>query len=166
MYNNCMKFERLSDFAINNHYNNNHRYGGCYAKDTFAKTADPTDALFYIINMCDENDKEGTHWVFVYNAKPKYCIYFDSFGQVGPPTDILQWMKRTNKICVSSSAQIQDLSSYMCGYYCVYIIDHLARNKPYVDIIMDGFTPDPLKNEQIIRGYFIRNQKKYFNLLQ
>jgi len=138
--------KRLSSDQIDEYYKLNINYGGWFNKDTLPKL----ENKFYIINMQSSGEGSGTHWVLVYNVKHNFCIYFDSFG-IDPPKDVLQRMKETNKECVMSDVEIQNLDSMMCGYYCINVIDRLENGESYTDIVLSDYSFDTLKNENIIK---------------
>ena len=60
----------------------------------------------YVINL-DEYENTGPHWVSLF-VKPKYTVYFDSFGIEHIPNDINKFIrneiyleyKRTIQLCV------------------------------------------------------------------
>ena len=62
-----------------------HCFGGVYSKDQLPK--DLMRTKFYIVNMQDHYEGEGTHWIVFYYIKPLTSIFFDSFG-FPPPEDI------------------------------------------------------------------------------
>ena len=55
----------------------------------------------YVINL-DEDENTGTHWVAVF-VKPKYAVYFDSFGIKHIPKEINKFIN--NDMTKSSSLE-------------------------------------------------------------
>ena len=139
------RLQRLSSSTIDDYYLGNRAYGGWYSKNQLP----PIKDKFYIINMQDAGGM-GTHWVAVINTKPT-CIYFDSFG-LHPPQDILNFMRGSNKECVMSDVEIQNMKSESCGYYCMAVIDMVQSGIPFVDIVLDKFSFDTLDNERVLSG--------------
>jgi hypothetical protein len=75
----------LSNFDIINlikDYKIDYCFGGIYSKDLLPK--DLKRSKFYIVNMQDHDEGNGTHWVVFYYNNPLTSIYFDSFGFVAP----------------------------------------------------------------------------------
>ena len=127
----------LSNFQINEYFSNNKRFGGCYCKDELINKK--PGGKFWIINMQDSDDGNGSHWVMVYDAKQgdcgkKRCIYFDSYG-ISPPEEIKQFMRKSKKPLVYSDAQYQTLDSTNCGYYCIDTINRLEKGQSLETIL-------------------------------
>jgi len=75
----------------------------------------------YIINMQNEHDGNGTHWVSFIIFENRKCCYFDSFG-VYMPDDLLNWLSIFQPVAINKR-QIQDIKSEMCGYFCIAFIE-------------------------------------------
>lgn len=145
--------KQLDSDMIDAHYKGNPHFGGWYSKNRLPVL----QKKFYIVNMQNEGEGGGTHWIMVYNCKPSTCVYFDSFG-IDPPQEILFRMKETKKKCIMSDVEIQNIKSQMCGYYCLYVIDHLEKGEKFTDILLSDFSFNTLKNE----GYINEVSKKSF----
>ena len=134
----------LSNFDIIEYYTNFNQFGGVCSRDTLPRVIKPK---FYIVNL-DEADGPGSHWVCIYNCNPGICYYFDSFG-VDPCEEVLRFMKQTGKKIASSTYQIQQLGTIMCGYFCIYVCDQLLNNIPFCDILLQ-FDPTRYQNNDNI----------------
>ena len=76
----------------------------------------------YVISL-DEHENTGTHWVALF-VKPKYMVYFDSFGIEHIP---------------------------MCGYFCIEFINYMLKGKTLLDYT-NLFSPNDFKkNDQLIK---------------
>ena len=65
-----------------------------------------------IVNL-DDNTGPGTHWV-AYRKRGTDVIYFDSFGNLQPPLELMNYL---NVITVKyNSNRFQDYGSYNCGH--------------------------------------------------
>ena len=64
----------LTNFEIQNYYQNEPRFNGVYLRDNLPRIRDGT----YMINL-DEFSDIGTHWIAVY-VQNNDVTYFDSFG--------------------------------------------------------------------------------------
>ena len=98
-----------------------------------------------IINY-NNHDQGGSHWIAVYNHE-----FFDSFGIV--PSDINQeWMRKSFNVKEGdikySSTQIQNNSSVMCGFYCIYYIKARQQGISQYDIIHNTFGFNTKENEE------------------
>ena len=115
----------------------------------------------YVVNMEDEEDGSGTHWVFCKITEGKPAIYFDSFG-VYCPEDVKNFLKPLK--IMFSERQIQDMKSDMCGYYCSALayylkhdIDHSKTMEDNYFDFLDMFCDDTKKNDKILREYLKKN---------
>ena len=122
-------------------------YNGVYSKDRLPNTLKNG---WYIVNMQNERDGNGTHWVAM-----KYgsiIEYYDSFGFY-PPIEI---MERAKRDILYSSKQIQDIKSTACGWFCIAcIIDDYYANptlnqKRKFENFAQRFSVDTTKNDSIL----------------
>ena len=104
----------------------------------------------YVINL-DEYENTGTHWIALF-VKPKYTVYFDSFGLEHIPKEINTFIGNNN--IKSNIFKIQAYDSIMCGYYCIEFINYMLKGKTLLDYI-NLFSPNDFKkNYQIIKRIF------------
>ena len=68
-------FHPLTNIEINECYSNEPRFNGVYSRNNLLKIIKKGA---YVINF-DEYTNIATHWIALFN-KPKYTVYFDSFG--------------------------------------------------------------------------------------
>ena len=122
----------LSNFQINEYFSKNKRFGGCCCKDELINKK-PVNK-FWIVNMQDSDDGNGSHWVLVYDCERKRSIYFDSYG-ISPPEEIKEFMRKSKKPLVYSDAQYQTLDSSNCGYYCIDTINRLEKGQSLETIL-------------------------------
>lgn len=147
------KFRPLSNHDFNEHFKKNKKFGGVFPKDLFPDNIQK--GKFYIINM-DDSIGNGTHWVCICNKinKKNELVYFDSFGVV-PPKQVLKTLKAKEEDVLFSNFQLQDVDSFYCGYYCIYVINEmLKKNRSILEIVFD-FGHDKKKNDNKIVDYFI-----------
>ena len=112
----------------------------------------------YAINL-DEFENTRTHWVALF-VKPKYMVYFDSFGIEHIPKEINKFI---NNDTTKSSAiariksnifRIQAYDSIMCGYFCKEFINYMLKSKTLLDYT-NLFSPNDFKkNDQVIKRIF------------
>ena len=122
-------------------------FGGVYSKDQLPK--DLTWTKFYIVNMQDHDEGNGTHWTAFYYNKPLTSIYFDSFGFVAP-TDV---ENRINPY-VFNDADVQDYNSSACGYFCIAFIKFLHNKTDTQEAyktFLKLFKLNTLKNDKILQ---------------
>lgn len=67
-----------------------------------------------IVNL-DISSGLGTHWV-AYFKKDKNAEYFDSFGNLQPPLEILKYLGNNLKYNYN---RYQNYNSFNCGHLCV-----------------------------------------------
>ena len=75
-----------------------------------------------IINL-DDLGNQGTHWVCCF---PSLTIanslnYFDSFG-MPYPEEYAKRAKKDNLQIIYNTSQYQELTSVLCGYYCLFVL--------------------------------------------
>ena len=103
----------------------------------------------YVINI-DEYENAGTHWVALF-VKPKYAVYFDSFGIEHIPKEINKFINNNIK---SNIFRIQVYDSIMCGYSCIEFISYMLKGKTLLDYT-NLFSPNDFKkNDQLIKRIF------------
>ena len=112
----------------------------------------------YVINL-DEYENTGTHWVALF-VKPKYTVYFDSFGIEHIPKEINKFIRSKelgpavrNDIKINIF-RIQAYDSIMCGYFCIEFINYMLKGKTLLDYT-NLFSPNNFKkNHRIIKRIF------------
>ena len=80
----------LTNFEIQNYYQNEPRFNGVYARDNSQKRKNGA----YMINL-DEYSDIGTHWITFY-VQNNDVTYFDSFGVEHIPNNIRTFMDNKN----------------------------------------------------------------------
>ena len=93
----------------------------------------------------------GTHWVALF-IKPKYTIYFDSFGIEHIPKEIKHTIG--NKEIKANLSRIQAFGSIMCGYFCIEFMNYMFDGKSLIDFTSLFSPHDFKKNDQIIKRIF------------
>ena len=81
--NSLLPFHPLANIEINEYYKNGPRFNGAYSRNNLSNKIKKGA---YVINL-DEYENTGTHWVALF-VKPKYTVYFDSFGIEHIPKEI------------------------------------------------------------------------------
>ena len=141
-----LPFHPLTNIEISEYYANEPRFNGVYSRDNLPKTIKKGA---YIINL-DEYENTGTHWIALF-VKPKYTVYFDSFGIEHIPKEINKFINNDIK---SNVFRIQAYDSIMCGYFCLEFINYMLKGKTLLDYI-NLFSPNEFKkNDQIIKRIF------------
>ena len=104
----------------------------------------------YVINL-DEYENTGTHWVSLF-VKPKYTVYFDSFGIQHIPKEINKFIG--NNDIKSNIFRIQTYDSIMYGYFYIEIINYMLKGKTLL-AYTNLFSPNDFKkNDQVIKRIF------------
>ena len=103
----------------------------------------------YVINL-DEYENTGTHWVSLF-VKPKYTVYFDSFGIEHIPKEINKFINNDIK---SNIFRIQAYDSIMCGYFCIEFINYMLKGKTLLDYTNLFCPNDFKKNDRVIKRIF------------
>ena len=89
--NSLLPFHPLTNIETNEYYINEPRFNGVYSRNNLpAKIRKGA----YVINL-DEYENTGTHWIALF-VKPKYTVYFDSFGTEHIPKEINKFIGNNN----------------------------------------------------------------------
>ena len=107
----------LTNFEIQNYYQNKPKFNGVYPRNNLLKMKDRA----YIINLV-EYESIGTHWIDLY-VNAKNVTYFDSFEVEHIPKEIRKLEKLENIY------RIQAYDSIMCGCFCIGFIYFLLKGK-------------------------------------
>lgn len=155
---NSVKFinKPLSNVDILNwvkHLGINH-FRGVFSRDNLPRQIHKRECG--VVNL-DDLDGPGTHWV-CYRNIGKNCEYFDSFG-LDIPTQIQSFLSTSGKTIIYPSDELQERSSVLCGYWCLYYLLERQKGVSLFDTIHnESFS---LNNQHINHRFLI----SYFNLL-
>ena len=83
-----LPFHPLTNIEISEYYKNEPRFNDVYFRNNLPNKIRKGE---YIINL-DEYENTGTHWVSLF-VKPKYTVYFDSFGVEHIPKEINKFIR-------------------------------------------------------------------------
>ena len=145
-HNLLIPFHPLTNIEISEYYANEPRFNGMYSRNNLPNKIKKGA---YIINL-DEYENTGTHWVALF-VKPKYTVYFDSFGIEHIPEEINKFIG--NNDIKSNIFRIQAYDSIMCGYFCIEFINYMLKGETLLDYT-NLFSPNDFKRtDQIIKRY-------------
>ena len=125
----------------------------------------------YIINLQSSTQGDGTHWLALVLDDNK-CFYFDSFGEPAP-IEIEAFIKKFYQTgqpgkadCLGqrpsyayNNFEIQNLTSDLCGYYCIGLYKYLANDKLNENLYKDCnsyinlFQQNTKLNGNILKNY-------------
>lgn len=88
-------------------------FRGIYMKDQLPRK--PKKIECAIVNL-DDSKNEGTHWV-AYVKLYKHCEYFDSYGDLKPPTELMRYFKNCN--VYYNYTRYQRFNAVNCGHLCL-----------------------------------------------
>ena len=137
----------LTNFEIEEYYENEPRFNGVYSRDNLPKTIKNGA---YAINL-DEYVDVGTHWIAL-SVKRHEVVYFDSFGVDHVSKEIKRFIRHKNT--KTNIFRIQADNSIMCGYLCIVFIDFMFAGKSLIDFTSLFSSYDFKKNDEIILSYF------------
>ena len=128
------------------------RFGGVFSKDQLP--THPQNNTFYIINLEDFADGEGTHWCVIWSG-PTYACYYDPYGMPFP--DEVQEFIGNKKIHYNNIKH-QMMSSVLCGYYCIACIRYLSQSgskvKLFTEFCNRVMSNKPQNNNKRIKEMF------------
>ena len=102
-----------------------------------------------IINL-DDTAGAGTHWV-CYRNLDSMVEYFDPFGLI-MPNEALKYFNTSGKRIVYSINEIQNRSTVLCGYWCLYYLYERQRGNSVLDIIHNPHFDND--SSDFIKAYF------------
>lgn len=79
-----------------------------------------------VINL-DDKDGDGTHWCAYYKFSNQ-CYYFDSFGNLKPPLELIKHLGSTCKIFYNYK-RYQDYNTFNCGHLCVEFLYNMSKER-------------------------------------
>ena len=148
-------FSSFYNIDINEYYKNEPRFNGVYSRNNLPNKIKKGA---YVTNL-DEYENTGTHWVSLF-VKPKYAVYFDSFGVEHIPKEINKFINNdTTKPSAiarikSNIFRIQAYDSIMCRYFCIEFINCILKGKTLLDYT-NLFSPNGFKkNDRVIKRIF------------
>ena len=150
--NSLLLFHPLTNIEISEYYKNEPKFNGVYSRDNLPNKIKKGA---YTINL-DEYGNTGTHWISLF-VKPKYTVYFDSFGVEHIPKEINKFMRNDIK---SNIFRIQAYNSIMCRYFCIEFINYMLKGKTLLDYT-DLFPPNDFKKNDRIIKRILKNEEYY-----
>ena len=139
----------LSSLQLNKLMEGIKNYNGVYSKDKLPKTLKNG---WYIINMQNYKDGNGTHWTCFLYRKGKSIIYYDALGFV-PPLEIC---KVANNNIIWTNKPIQNDISTACGWFCVGCIkfdyEYTGTPENKFKTFINMFSNDNKKNDKVLKS--------------
>lgn len=81
-----------------------------------------------IVNL-DVSTGSGTHWV-AYYKKDNRCEYFDSYGNLPPPKEIVKYLGDNISY---NYKRYQSYNSVICGHLCLFFLYRKLYEKEFID---------------------------------
>jgi len=105
---------------------------GVFSRDTLPDLSRQKAPWSLVFNL--QTSKEaGSHWVAMCRQQGgRYIEYFDSFG-AAPPVEAVRAKGRVP--LMHSSAQLQDVRSSSCGWYCMDFLRERAKGVPMLEYL-------------------------------
>ena len=144
--NSLLPFHPLTNIEISEYYKNEPRFNGVYSRNNLPNKIKKGA---YVINL-DEYENTGTQWVSLF-VKPKYTVYFDTFGIEHIPKEINRFINNDIKI---NMFKIQAYDSIVCRYFCIEFINYMLKGKTLLDYTNLFFLNDFKKNDRVIKRIF------------
>lgn len=76
-----------------------------------------------VINL-DNADGAGSHWV-AYRKRKNNILYFDSFGNLKPPLDLVKYFK--SKKILYNHERYQEFDTIICGHLCLKFLTNQLK---------------------------------------
>jgi hypothetical protein len=78
-----------------------------------------------IINL-DDTKNQGTHWV-AYAKDDSYCEYFNSFGDITPPLELITYFKKYDVFY--NYDVYQKFDTVNCGHLCLKYLKRFCNQR-------------------------------------
>lgn len=78
-----------------------------------------------IVNL-DNSSGPGTHWVAYYKKDANSIYYFDSFGNLQPPKEVINYLGSKIKYNYES---FQNYDTFICGHLCLKFLYDQMQNE-------------------------------------
>lgn len=78
-----------------------------------------------IVNL-DISKNEGTHWV-AYVKLGDYCEYYDSFGDLKPPLELIEYLRSKN--IFYNYVKYQSFNTVNCGHLCLSFLKNFWNKR-------------------------------------
>ena len=105
---------------------------GVFSRDTLPDLSRQATPWSLVLNL-QTSEEPGSHWVALHRSRGgEYAEYFDSFG-APPPTEVLRAKGRLPMMY--SAAQLQDVRSSSCGWFCMDYLRARARGVPMLSYL-------------------------------
>lgn len=141
--------------------------GGLHTR-VLAKDQLPKQKLHYVrafIVNTDKSSEPGEHWVVIY-FRGNTAFYFDSYG-LPPPTDYIEpFMLRHARQIIWNHRRLQSVDYAVCGMYCIYALDGLARGYTMEQLVSIRFGIDHVRNDKTVLRWFCQNYDVYLRAAQ
>lgn len=105
----------LNELDLHKYAQNIPHFRGVFMRDHLPKQ--PQKYECGIVNL-DESSGLGTHWV-AYCKKDNKIEYFDSFGNLQPPLEIINYLGNNIQYNYKS---YQNYNSFICGHLCLQFL--------------------------------------------
>ena len=137
----------LTNFEIEEYYENEPRFNGVYSREGLPKTIKNGP---HVINLDGYADL-GTHWIAFY-VKSNEVVYFDSFGAEHVSKEIKRFIGHKN--IKTNIFRVQTGNSILCGYFCIVFCDFMFAGRSLIDFTSLLSAYEFKKNDKVIFGYF------------
>jgi len=124
-------------------------YYGVYPRDRIPRLMQTPAGI--IVNT-DPHSKPGTHWVAIYVDEYRRGAFFDSYGRP-PLREFASFMQRNSVVSEYSHRMLQDVSSNVCGEYCVLYLYYRSIGVGMSEFL-DLFSSDTVVNDNVAERLF------------
>lgn len=115
----------------------------------------------YVVNT-DKSTEPGAHWVVLYFDNRKHATYFDSYGLPPVNNHVYRFIIDNTNSWTYTKTCVQSETSSVCGMYCIFALDHLARGYDLETILTIMFHPKDLAaNDKNVKKWFEQTYGQY-----
>lgn len=116
------KNKPLSEIDILNFTRDLSSFRGVFMRNNLPKKCSHHECA--VINL-DDAQGPGTHWVAFYK-KGQIVYYFDSFGNLQPPLELMKYLGSNSKILYNYK-KYQNYNTVICGHLCLRFLYDMEK---------------------------------------
>ena len=133
----------MTNIFINNLLKDYKNFIGCFSKDQIPLIENNKSIIMNLQN----SNQPGSHWIALKRVNNTLFV-FDSFGIEYLPISVFKVFK--NFKIITNIYRIQDISSNLCGLFCVlFILYDINSKNDFIKFLTLFNSNDFLKNELI-----------------
>jgi len=131
-------------------------FAGVYPRDRLPRVIKNYPSA-YVCNT-DPHTANGEHWVAIYVDQDGHGDYFDSFGLPPMYARFVNFMNTHCTLWTWNEKQLQELTSHVCGHYCVFFLMQRCRGLT-MNTIVNMFGQNLQDNDVLVHDFIVGTEE-------